>query len=190
MVHRQPPGHRLSDVPRAYEIRLDATVVAFTLGLAVALGLVVGIVPAMLLAGANLNAVLREEGRSGTAGRGTRFTRRALVMAQVALAFVLLAGAGLLLASFQRVLGIDPGFKASGVWTGRVSPLVAQYPDDAALRSYATRALQRIRALPGVEAAGMTSFLPFGWDSSSNVIIAESHVPCLANRSCLRTSCT
>ena len=98
-------------------------------------------------------------------------------MAQVALAFVLLAGAGLLLASFQRVLGIEPGFKASGVWTGRVSPLVAQYPDDAALRSYATRALQRIRALPGVEAAGMTSFLPFGWDSSSNVIIAEGHVP-------------
>ena len=167
----------LSDMPRAYEIRLDATVMAFTLGLAVALGLVVGVVPAMLLAGANLNAVLREEGRSGTAGRGTRYTRRALVMAQVALAFVLLVGAGLLLASFQRVLGIDPGSRPQACGPGRVSPLVAQYPDDAALRSYARRALERIRALPGVEAAGMTSFLPFGWDSSSNVIIAEGHVP-------------
>jgi predicted permease len=167
----------LSDVPRAHEIRLDATVVAFTFGLAVLLGLVVGAVPAFHLAGANLNTALREEGRSGTAGRGARFTRQGLVVAQVALAFVLLAGAGLLLASFQHVLGIDPGFKAAGVWTGRVSPLETQYKDDAALRSYTARALEKIRALPGVEAAGVSSFLPFGWDGSSSVIIPEGHVP-------------
>ena len=145
---------------------------------------------AMLLAGANLNAVLREEGRSGTAGRGTRYTRRALVMAQVALAFVLLVGAGLLLASFQRGPGHRPRVQGTGVWTGRVSPLPAQYPNDAALRSYTSRALERIRALPGVEAAGATSFLPFGWDSSSNVIIAEGHVPVPGESIVSRTSCT
>jgi predicted permease len=165
----------LSDVPRAHEIRLDGTVVAFTLGLAVLLGLIVGVVPAFHLAGANLNMALREEGRSGTAGRGARFTRQGLVVTQVALAFVLLAGAGLLLASFQHVLGIDPGFKPSGVWTGRVSPLEARYPNDAALRSYTSRALESIRALPGVEAAGVSSFLPFGYDGSSTVIVPEGH---------------
>jgi predicted permease len=131
----------------------------------------------MVLAGSRLNSALRDEGRSGTASRGARYTRRALVAAQVALAFVLLAGAGLLLASFQHVLRIDPGFNAAGVWTGRLSPLKTQYPDDAALRSYANRVLERVRALPGVQAAGMTTFLPFGWESSSSVIIAEGHVP-------------
>jgi len=174
---RSLPSLDLFDLPRAHEIHLDWTIVAFTLGLAVALGLVVGIVPTMLLAGSRLNSALRDEGRSGTASRGARYTRRALVAAQVALAFVLLAGAGLLFASFQHVLRIAPGFNAAGVWTGRLSPLKTQYPDDAAIRSYANRVLERVRALPGVQAAGMTTFLPFGWESSSSVIIADGHVP-------------
>jgi len=174
---RSLPSLDLFDLPRAHEIHLDWTIVVFTLGLAVVLGLVVGIVPTMLLAGSRLNSALRDEGRSGTASRGARYTRRALVAAQVALAFVLLAGAGLLLASFQHVLRIDPGFNATGVWTGRLSPLKTQYPNDAALRSYANRVLEHVRALPGVQSAGMTTFLPFGWESSSSVIIAEGHVP-------------
>ena len=100
----------------------------------------------------------------------------ALVVAQVALAFVLLIGAGLLLASFRQLLGVNPGFEAEHVMTGRVSPLPARYPDDAALRTYAGRALERIRALPGVEAAGVSTFLPFSWDGSSSVIIPEGYV--------------
>ena len=60
--------------------------------------------------------------------------------------------------------------------TGRVCPLETAYPDDGALRSYTSRALERIRALPGVEAAGVSSFLPFGWDGSSSVIIPEGYV--------------
>jgi predicted permease len=165
----------LADIPRAYEIRMDGVVVAFTVGLALALGIVVGAVPGMQLAGVNLSIVLREDGRTGTAGRGARYARRALVVAQVALAFVLLIGAGLLFASFRHLLAVDPGFKAEQVLTGRVSPLEAKYRDDAALRSYTNRALERIRALPGVEAAGASSYLPFSWDSSSSVIIPEGY---------------
>jgi predicted permease len=75
------------------------------------------------------------------------------------------------------VLLISPGFTADGVWTGRVSPLEAPYKDDAALRSYARRALDEIRAVPGVETAGVSSFLPFSWDGSSNVIVPEGHAP-------------
>jgi predicted permease len=164
------------DLPRAHEIHMDGVVIAFTLGVAVLLGLVVGAVPALQLAGFNLNAVLREEGRGGTASRGARYVRRGLVVAQVALAFILLIGAGLLLASFQQLLGVDPGFRAEHVITGRISPLEAQYPGDPALRSYTARALNSIRALPGVEAAGVSSFLPFSWDGSSSVIVPEGYV--------------
>jgi putative ABC transport system permease protein len=167
----------LSDLPRAHEIRLDGTVLALTLGLAALLGIVVGVAPAVHLSRLGLSNVLREEGRGGTAGRGARYVRRGLVVSQVALAFVLLIGAGLLLASFQRLLGVDPGFIAEHVLTGRVSPLESRYPDDTALRSYTSRALERIRALPGVEAAGGSSFLPFSWDDSSSVIIPEGYTP-------------
>ena len=164
---------RLTDLPRAHEIRMDNTIFAFTVGLAVLLGLVIGAAPAVQLARVSLSNMLREEGRSGTVGRGTRLIRRGLVVSQVALAFVLLVGAGLLLASFERLLRVNPGFVAEGVLTGRVSPLETRYADDAALRSYVNRALERIRALPGVEAAGATSYLPFSWDGSSSVIIPE-----------------
>ena len=81
--------------------------------MAVALGLIVGAVPAAQLAGRNLNAVLRDEGRSGAAGRGARAVRRGLVVAQVGLAFVLLVGAGLLFASFNRLLKVDPDSRPS-----------------------------------------------------------------------------
>ena len=129
----------LSDLPRAHEIRMDGTVLTFTLGLAVVLGIVIGIAPAVQLARVNLSNVLREDSRTGTAGRGARLLRRGLVVSQVALAFVLLIGGGLLLASFQRLLGVNPGFTAEHVMTGRVSPLASRYPDDAALRSYTSR---------------------------------------------------
>jgi predicted permease len=165
----------LSDLPRAHEIRMDGAVFAFTLGLALLLGLGVGIAPAVQLARTSLSNMLREDGRTGTAGRGARYVRRGLVVSQVALAFVLLVGAGLLLASFERLLRVDPGFVADHVLTGRVSPLETRYPDNDALRSYASRALERIRALPGVEAAGASSYLPFSWDGSSSVIIPEGH---------------
>jgi predicted permease len=166
-----------TDLPRAHEIRFDGVVLAFTLAPAVLLGIIVGAGPALQLARMNLGSMLREEGRSGTSSRGSKYVRRSLVVAQVALAFVLLVGAGLLLASFQRLLGVNPGFVPEHVLTGRVSPLATHYPDDAALRSYVDRALTRVRAIPGVESAGVSSYLPFSWDSSSSVIIPEGYAP-------------
>ncbi len=121
-----------TDLPRAHEISIDGVVLAVTLAPAILLGIVVGAGPALQLARVNLSNVLREEGRSGTAGRTSKVVRRSLVVAQVALAFVLLIGAGLLLASFQRLLGVDPGFVAENVLTGRLNPLATRYKDDAA----------------------------------------------------------
>ena len=166
-----------TDLPRAHEIGLDGVVLAVTLAPAILLGIVVGAGPALQLARVNLSNVLREEGRSGTAGRTSKAVRRGLVVAQVALAFVLLIGAGLLLASFQRLLGVDPGFVAENVLTGRLNPLATRYPDNQAEHAYTERVLARIRQLPGVEAAGASSYLPFSWDGSSTVIIPEGYTP-------------
>jgi predicted permease len=166
-----------AEIPRSYEIRMDAVVVASILGMAAVLGVVVGGVPAAQIARLNLSAVLRDEGRSGTAGRGARALRRSLAVAQVALAFVLLVGAGLLLASFQQLLKVDPGFTAEHVLTGRATLLEARYPEMASVRAYTSRALDRIRALPGVEAAGVTTFLPFSLDADSTVVIPEGYAP-------------
>ena len=169
------PWLGLSDIPRAHEIRMDTAVIAVAFGLALALGLVIGAVPALQIAKMNLSLALRDDSRTGTAGRGARSLRRGLVVAQVALAFVLLVGAGLLLASFRELLAVDPGFRAEHVLTGRVSAVRAKYPDDDALRSYVSRALERVRGLPGVEAAGVTSYLPFSLDSNSSVVMAEGY---------------
>jgi predicted permease len=165
-----------TDLPRANEIHIDAVVLAVTLAPALLLGIVIGAGPVLQLARVNLSGVLRQEGRSGTASRTSGYVRRSLVVAQVALAFMLVVAAGLLLASFQRLLAVDPGFVPEHLLTGRVNPLGSRYPDDAALRSYATRALARVRALPGVEAAGISSYLPFSFDGSSSVIIPEGYV--------------
>jgi predicted permease len=165
----------LDELPRGHEIRMDGVVIAVTLGLGAVLGLAIGAVPALQLAGINLNLVLREDGRTTTAGRGTRLTRRALVVAQVALAFVLLVGAGLLLASFNRLLNVDPGFRAEHVLSGRINLPATRYKDDPALHAFADRALQRVRSLPGVDLAGASSNLPFTGDNSSSVVLAEGY---------------
>ena len=168
-------GLGLDRLPRGSEVRLDGMAVLFTLGIAIMVGLVVGLVPVLNLRYLNLSQAFREEGRSGTGGRGTRLVRRTLVTAQVAFAFMLLIGAGLLLASFQRVLAIDPGFQPSNVLTARVAPPASRYADAQALRTFTNRFLEGVRAVPGVEHAGMTSNIPFGGDYSDSVILAEGY---------------
>jgi predicted permease len=163
------------DVPRASEIAVDRTVVAFTIGLALVVGVLVGLVPVLNVRHMNLSQAFREESRSGTTGRAARNLRRLLVASQVAFAFMLLAGAGLLLASFQRVLSIDTGFDRDGVLTARIAPPASRYAGDPELRTFHDRLLERVRALPGVRHAGLTSSIPFGSDFSDSVILAEGY---------------
>ena len=96
--------------------------------------------------------------------------------AQVAFAFMLLIGAGLMLASFQRILAIEPGFDPDHVLTGAVTPPASRYKDDPALLAFADRLLERVRALPGVQAAGITSNIPLGGNFNDSVILAEGYV--------------
>ena len=168
-------GVGLDALPRSAEIRMDRTVLGFTMALALGVGLLVGLVPILNLRHLNLSQAFREEGRSGTSSRSARAVRRLLVASQVAFAFMLLIGAGLLLASFERVLAIQPGFEPQALLTARVSPPSVRYPEQPQVRAFADRFLQAVRALPGVEAAGVTSNLPFGGDFSDSVIMAEGY---------------
>jgi predicted permease len=165
----------LDATPQGTKVAIDMTVGAFTLGLALALTVLIGLIPIVGLRHMNLSQVFREEGRSGTASRGARLIRRALVTAQVAFAFMLLIGAGLLLASFERVLAVHPGFESSHVLTGTVNPPAARYKGDPEVRAFWNRLMERVRALPGVQAAGITSTIPLSGDSSDSVILAEGY---------------
>jgi predicted permease len=166
----------LASTPQGTQVAINATVVGFTLALALVLTALIGLVPILGLRQMNLSQVFREEGRSGTAARGSRLVRRALVTAQVAFAFMLLIGAGLLLASFRHVLAVNPGFEASHVLTGTVNPPSARYKGDDEVRAFWNRLLDGVRALPGVQAAGVTSTIPLSGDSSDSVILAEGYV--------------
>lgn len=162
-------------LPRGYEIRMDAQSIAFTALLVFVVGLAVGLLPVIALRRANLGQIIREEGRSGTASRGARLVRRVLVTSQVAFALMLLVGAGLLVASFQRVLAVDPGFTVDNVLTGSVNLPTVRYQDDKALIAMVNRILEQVRAVPGVESAGITSHVPFGGSYSDSVILAEGY---------------
>ena len=110
-----------SRCPSGLDVHIDGRVVGFTLLLVALVGIAVGLIPIIAMRRANIAQVVREEGRSGTQGRGPRLLRRVLVTSQVAFALMLLIGAGVLLASFDRVLRIDPGFRADNVLTGTIS---------------------------------------------------------------------
>lgn len=168
------PTLGLDEMPRGHEIALDPVSVAVILGVALTVGLLIGLMPVARLWRLNINNALREEGRSGTAGRHTNLLRRGLATAQITIAFVLLIGAGLLLASFRNVLKIDPGFTASGVVTGAITLPGTAYKDDQ-LAPFADRLLTAVRRLPGVESAGLTTTVPMSGDHSDSVILAENY---------------
>jgi putative ABC transport system permease protein len=145
-------------VPRLDQVALDGSVLAFTMLLALGTGVVFGLVPALVATGA-ANDALREGGRHGSGPRARR-TLGALVVAEVALSLVLLAGAGLLIRSFLKLQNISPGFRSDGVLTARVSLPGSTYRDPQATSRFFAEALSRISALPGVESAAGVTFLP------------------------------
>jgi predicted permease len=162
-------------LPRGEEIALDARTVTFALALVLAVGLSVGLLPVLALRRTNLAQVVREEGRSGTASRGARVARRVLVTSQVAFALILLVGAGVLLASFQRVLAVDPGFDPGHLLTGSISLPASRYAAMPEVRMTMQRLIERVRAVPGVEHVGATTMLPFTGSSNDSVILAEGY---------------
>jgi putative ABC transport system permease protein len=150
-------------LPRLGGVRLEGTVLLFTLAVSALTGLLFGLLPALRMSRGAVERALRESSRT-TAGRGSRRFGGSLVVFDVAIALVLLAGALLLLKSTARLLHVDPGFRSAGVLTMEVDVTGARYPDDPAVTRYWDEVLRRVEALPGVRSAGLVSQLPLGGD--------------------------
>jgi predicted permease len=163
-----------AEIPRVHTLDLNPSVVGFAGGLAGLTGLFFGVVPVLAASRTNVNRTLKEGGRSGLPGREHNRIRSALVVVEVALAMVLLVGAGLLLRSFQRVLETDPGFQPEHVLTASLSLPDQQYKQDAQVRSFYQRLMERLRQMPGVGIAGGSTDLPLqaGWN---HIFTAEGY---------------
>jgi putative ABC transport system permease protein len=146
-----------ASLPAMQGIGIDAWVLAFTLGVSVFTGLVFGLAPAFQASRADVNAALKQEGRGEMGGR-QHWLRRSLVVSEVALALVLLIGAGLLLKSFSRLAEIDPGFRTDDVLTFQVN--LAEGRALSRKIHFIEQTVERLKALPGVQAAAATDSLP------------------------------
>lgn len=166
-----------SGLPRSGDIRIDAGVLAFALVAAVLTSLVFGLVPALRGSAPSLESVLRSGGGRGSSSRGHERLWSGLVVTEVALSLLLLTGAGLLIRSLGAVLSTDPGFRTEGVVLATISPPPAKYGDGDARATYYERLLESVRAVPGVEAAGLSGRPPLLWAPNGLVDIADGPKP-------------
>ena len=149
-----------ASVPRLAEIGLDGRVLLFTLALTVLTGLLFGLAPALHSVRPDLTQALTEGGRAGTAGGHRQLLRRVLVGGQVAIALVLVTGAGLLVQSFLRLRQVDPGFQPDGLLTARVELSTTRFATSAARREFYRDLVDRLSHLPGVKSAAIARALP------------------------------
>jgi predicted permease len=149
-----------ASVPRLAEVAIDARVLLFTLGLTLLTGLLFGLAPALHSVRPDLSQALTEGGRSGTAGGHRQRLRRVLVGGQVAVALVLVTGAGLLVQSFLRLRQVDPGFQPEGLLTARVELSSVRFATSAARRQFYRDLVDRLSHLPGVRIAAVARALP------------------------------
>jgi putative ABC transport system permease protein len=170
-----------ASVPRDYalsfhgwnQIKLDGWVLAFTMLVAVATGLLFGIVPALQATKTDLNESLKEGGGRGSASHARRRFRDGLVIAEVALALVLLVGAGLMFKSFARMLDVQPGFDPHGVVTMGLGLPEARYAKPEQWTQFYKQLLEKLRAEPGVESASVINYLPMGGSGGTTTFIID-----------------
>ena len=176
IVRAIPPG-----VPRLDEIAMNGQIVGFGFGIALAAGLLFGIVPALRASRADLSLVLRDGTRVAGAPGQNRL-RRTFVVVELALSLVLLVGAGLLLRTFWRLVHTDPGFRPDAVHVASVwipvpnDPSTDRYATVQQRTTYVRESLRVARALPGVEAAAMTTALPLSGRSNRISFFTDNHV--------------
>jgi putative ABC transport system permease protein len=171
-------------VPRLAEVNVDVLVLLVTAVVAIGTGILFGLIPAFATAKPELTEVLKEGGRSSTSGAQRNQVRNLLVIAEIALALVLLVGAGLLLKSYARAQNVDPGFDRRNVLTAEVNLPDTKYPERGgadyrggeAMINFWNEALRRIQHLPGVQAAGLTTILPLSGSNSDSSFSIEGRM--------------
>lgn len=169
-----------ADIPRLEEVGVNAAVVSFTFAIALATSLAFGVLPALQFSGKRLPSALRESTRGGASGGGHHM-RAALVVAEMALAVVLLTGAGLLIRSFIQLTRVNPGFRAEQALSFRVTLQGEKYKQDEPTRTRVAEFEERLRALPGVTAVAATSVLPLSGRGSMLGFAVEGAPPPPAN---------
>ena len=158
-----PAGSRL-EIPYAQMIHIDPGVLLFTLLVSLATGIIFGLAPAFQMSQTRISEALKEGGRSATGGRRGNLLRSLLVVMEIGVSLLLLAGGGLLARSFLNVLSENLGFDARNLLTPQISLPAYRYSDPPQFVSFFRQVSERVRNLPGVEAAGMINYLPLtGW---------------------------
>jgi putative ABC transport system permease protein len=153
-------------LPRLGEVQINGRVLAFTLGVAVLTALFSGMLPVIKASRPDLNEVLKAGAKTATSGRSLRSWRKGLVVTEVALGLVLLAGAGLMMRSFVLLVNVSPGFDPQNVLTGEINIFNAAFKEHDNRVRYVNQTLDRLKALPGVESAAFIAPMPF---SDNNV---------------------
>ena len=164
-------------LPRVNEIGLNWSVVGFALLLGVVTGLVCGLVPAFAALRTNVNANLKEGGRSGSEGGGHARLRSALVVAEIAIALVLLTASCLLLRSFEKMRSVDLGYRPDHLTTASYSLPQKQYRKQSQVDTFDRELLDRLNQLPGVTATGLTSVLPAGSNNNNQTFVVDGYTP-------------
>jgi putative ABC transport system permease protein len=164
-------------LPRINEIVLNWQVAGFAMLLAVGTGVVCGLAPAFAAFRTNVNGTLKEGGRSGTAGGGHARLRSTLVVTEIAIALILLTASGLLLRSFEKMRSVDLGFRPEHLTTAGYSLPEKQYATQPAVNAFNDELLRRLRQLPGVTSAGLTSLLPASGNNNNQTFVVEGYIP-------------
>jgi predicted permease len=164
-------------LPRLKEISLDGRVLGFTTFISVLTGALFGLAPALQASKLELAETLKEGGRSSSAASGNTRLRSLTVMAEFALSLMLLIAAGLAIKSFWRLANADPGFSPQNVLTLELSLPKASYATGRSVAAFYKQALERIRALPGVTAAGAATVLPLSGSNSDSSFVIEGKMP-------------
>jgi len=164
-------------VPRLREVDLDLSVLAMTFVVAVATGILFGLVPALVSAKPELTEALKEGGRGATEGLHRNRLRSGLIVAETALALVLLIGAGLLVKSFVQLQNVSPGFNPHNVLTAEISLPVEKYPHDLPVINFYSEAERRIKNIPGVQYSAFTVMLPLSGSNTDSSFIIEGQDP-------------
>jgi putative ABC transport system permease protein len=169
-----------ASIPRLSEVAIDLRVLAFTIVSAIGTSVLFGLVPALSASAAGVAQSIGSAGR-GAVGPGGPYTRRALVVCEMALAVVLLVGAGLLIRSYERLQQVQPGFDPEGVVTFNLSLPEVKYPTATEIGAFTATLVSRLQAEPGVEAAAAIFGLPFAGDFSASTSFRKPSQPDLAD---------
>jgi putative ABC transport system permease protein len=170
------PQQQLIAMPFLKDLGLDTGILAFSFALSLITGLIFGLAPALHSSRLDLNEVLKEGGRHATASASHRL-RSALVVSEIALAVVLLVGAGLMMKSMWRLLNTDIGFKTENVLTMQIVLPPSKYPDPNQLIAFNNQLRERVQALPGVVGAGTVNILPVNGGNTTRFYVDGDPIP-------------